>query len=286
VGGETDVRAEHVGATRARQPSGLCMQAQRRDADGASDRPPRLQRVGRLWPPGEGSLPAPLAQHPDRRGGMERDGGAGPGEELGHPQSSRKAPVAHGAIAYSRARAEIRGLPNGGHLGHGEGRDEWPSGVLRRTGEEPTALLHEGRHPLLDAGHERGAGGDARGARTGTMAPLRFERREKRHHQGRIERLSAALGRPLVQALARRRQQPLKRRRIARAGLRAGASWPGPPRASTRGAMWGQGCHDPPPEMNVSQVLARSSMRGGVRSRYPYVLATQGCPLYGVRARV
>src|SRR4029453_15011596 len=51
---------------------------------------------------------------------MERDGGEGHGEELGHPQSSRKAQVEHGAIAYPRACPDIRGIQNGVHLGNGK----------------------------------------------------------------------------------------------------------------------------------------------------------------------
>jgi hypothetical protein len=156
VGGETDVLVEHVGETLARHHSALCIQEQFRDADVASDRQPRQQIVGRLFPERGGALSTPFAQHPDRRGGVERDGGERYGEEFRHPQSSRKAQVEHGVIAYPPARPEIRDLQNSVHLGHGEVLDERHIGFFRRNGEDPTALLQDGRHTILDEAHEHG----------------------------------------------------------------------------------------------------------------------------------
>src|SRR6185312_3284657 len=73
---------------------------------------------------------------------------------------------------------------------------------------------------------------------------------------------------------------------VALAGMGTGAALKRQPFPEKNRHMGGHECHDPPPDMHVSQVLAMSVISCGVLSRYQDVLETHACPIEVVRASV
>src|SRR5262245_30444398 len=98
--------------------------------------------------------------------------------------------------------------------------------------------------------------------------------------------LQAEIGRPQVHALTHVRKQQLKRIGVACTGMRTRTPLQGQTLQSKGGDMGGNRGHEPPPESKASQRWAMAARSWGVLSRYQYVLATQVCPIYVVRARV